>query len=47
MFRAIKQRVTETYHAKQRHGMDLLIVYNKSTLLTMSQKGTKDMMAPM
>ena len=47
MFRAIKQHVTGTYHAKRRHGMNLLIAYNKSPLLTMSQKGTEDMMAPM
>ena len=30
MFRAIKQHVTETYHGKQRHGMNLLVAYNKS-----------------
>ena len=47
MFRAIKQRVAETYHAKQRHGMNLLIAYNKSTLLITSQKGKEDMMEPM
>ena len=47
MFRAIKQHVTGTYHGKQRHGMNLLIAYNKSPLLTMSQKGAEDMMAPM
>ena len=47
MFRAIKQHVTEPYHGKQRHGMNLLIAYNKSPLLTKSQKGTENMMAPM
>ena len=47
MFRAIKQHVTGTYHGKQRHGMNLLIAYNESPLLTMSQKGTENMMAPM
>ena len=47
MFRVIKQHVTGTYHGKQRHGMKLLISYNKSPLLNMSQKGTADMMAPM
>ena len=47
MFRAIKQHVTGTYHDKQRHGMNLLIAYNKCTLMNMSQKGTEDMMAPM
>ena len=46
MFRAIKQHVTRTYHGKQRHGMNLLIAYNKIPLLTMSQKGTENMMAP-
>ena len=40
MSRAIKQHVTETYHGKQRHGMNLLIADNKSPLMTMSQKGT-------
>ena len=47
MFRASKQHVTGTYHGKQRHGMNLLIEYNKRPLLTMSQKGSEDMMAPM
>ena len=37
----------ELIMAKKRHGMNLLIAYNKSLLLTMSQKGTEDMMAPM
>ena len=46
MFRAIKQHVTGTYHGKQMHGINLLIAYNKSPLLTMSQKGSEDMMAP-
>ena len=47
MFRAIKQHVTGTYQGKERHGMNLLITYNKSPLLTTSQKGSEDMMAPM
>ena len=47
MFRASKQHVTETHHGKQRHGMNLLIAYNKDPLLTMSQKGTENMMALM
>lgn len=47
MFRAIKKHITETYYGKQRHGMNLLIAYNKSPLLTMSQKGTENMMVPM
>ena len=47
MFRAIKQHVTGTKHGKQRHDMILLNAYNKSPLLTMSQKGSEDMMAPM
>ena len=47
MFRAIKQHATGTYHGKQRHGMNLLIAYNKSPLLTKSKKGSEDMIAPM
>ena len=47
MFRVIKQHVTETYHGKQRHGMNLIVAYNKNPLLTLSQKGTEDMVAPM
>ena len=47
MFRAIKQHVTGTYNGKQRHGMNLLNAYNKSPLLTMSQKGSEDLMATM
>ena len=47
MFRAIKQHVTGTYHGKQRHGMNVLNPKNKSPLLTISQKGSEDMMAPM
>ena len=47
MFRAIKQHVTGTYNGKQRNGMNLIIAYNKSPLLTMSQKGSEDRMAPM
>ena len=43
MFRAIKQHVTGTYHGKKRHVMNLLITYNKSPLMTMSEKGTEDM----
>ena len=36
-----------TYHGKAMHGMKLLKAYNKSPLLTISQKGSEDMMAPM
>ena len=43
MFRVIKQHVTGTYHGKQRHGMNILIAYNKSPLLIISQKGTENM----
>ena len=43
MFRAIKQHVTGTYYGKQRHGMKLLNAWNKSPLMTMSQKGIEDM----
>ena len=47
MFRATKQHVTGTYNGKQRHGMNLPIAYIKSPLLTISQKGSENMMAPM
>ena len=47
MFRAIKQDATGTEHSKQRHVMNLLKAYNKSPLVTISQKGTEDMMATM
>ena len=47
MFRAIKQHITGTYNDKQRHGMNLLNAKIKSPLLTISQKGSEDMMAPM
>ena len=47
MFRASKQYATGTEHSKQRHGMNLLKAYNKSPLLTIRQKGSEDMMAPM
>ena len=47
MFRAIKQHVTGTYHGKQMHGMNVLIAYNKSPLLTMSQKGSENTFASM
>ena len=46
MFRAIKQHVTGTYHGKQRHGMVLLKAQIKSPLVTISQKGSENMMAP-
>ena len=47
MFRARLQHATGTEHSKERHGMNLLKAYNKSPLLTISQKGSEDMMAPM
>ena len=47
MFRASKQQATGTYPSKQRHVMNILKAYNKNPLLTMSQKGPEDMMAPM
>ena len=46
MFRAIKQHVTGTYHGKQRRGMEVLKELNKSPLVTISQKGSENMMAP-
>ena len=45
-FGARLQHVTGTYHGKQRHGMNLLVAKIKSPLLTMSQKGSENMMAP-
>ena len=47
MFRARYQHATGTEHSNTRHGMNLLKAYNKSPLLTISQKGSEDMMAPM
>ena len=47
MFRAIKQHVTASYHGNIEHGMLTLNTKNKSPLMTMSQKGTEDTMAPM
>ena len=40
MFRARKLHATGTYNGKARHGMKLLKAYNKSPLVTMSQKGS-------
>ena len=34
-------------HGKTKHGMNLLKAYDKSPLLTISQKGSENMMAPM
>ena len=47
MFRAQNQHATGTDHSKKRHGMNLLKAYDKSPLLTISQKGPEDMMATM
>ena len=47
MFRARKKHGTGTEHSKQRHAMNLLKAYNNNPLLTISQKGSEDMMAPM
>ena len=47
MFRVQKQHATGTYHGKARHGMKLLKAYNKSPLLTISQKGPENTMATM
>ena len=47
MFRVRKQHATGTYHDKARHGMKVLKAYNKNPLLTISQKGSENMMAPM
>ena len=47
MFRALTQHATGTYHSKTRHGSVLLNTYDKSPLVTISQKGPEDMMATM
>ena len=47
MFRASYQHATGTYNSKTTHGMNLLKAYIKSPLLTISQKGSENMMAPM
>ena len=47
MFRARKHHATGTEHSNKRHGMNLSKAYNKSSLLTISQKGSEDMMVPM
>ena len=47
MFRARKLHATGTYHGKARHGMKLLKAYNKSPLVTMSQKGSENTIASM
>ena len=47
MFRAMKQHATGTYHGKARHGIKLLKAYNKSPLVTMSQKGSENTIASM
>ena len=47
MFRASKHHATGTYHGRAMHGMKLLKQNNKSPLLTISQKGSEDTMAPM
>ena len=47
MFRAIKQHVTGTYHGKQRHGMNLLIAKNKTSLLNIFQRSTEKMIGSM
>ena len=46
-FRACKLHATGTYHGKPRHGMKLLKAYNKSPLVTMSQKGSENTIASM
>ena len=47
MFRAMKQHATGTYNGKARHGMKILKAYNKSPLVTISQKGSYNRMEPM
>ena len=46
MFREGYQHATETYNRNLRHGINLLKAYIKSPLLTISQKGSENMMAP-
>ena len=47
MFRASYQQATGIYNSNTRHGINLIKAYNKSPLLTISQKGSEDRMAPM
>src|SRR3954462_8537242 len=47
MFRAMKQHATGTGHSKIRHGMNLLKALNKSPLVTISQKGSENIITPM
>ena len=47
MIRARKIHATGTYHDKARHGLKLLKTYNKSPLVTMSQKGSENTIASM
>src|SRR5215216_6492122 len=47
MFRASKQHATGTYHGKQRHGMLVIKVYNKTPLLRFSQICTENTVASM
>ena len=47
MFRERYQHATGIELSKARHGMNILKVYDKSPLLTISQKGPEDMMASM
>ena len=47
IFGATKQCATGTYHGKARHGMKLLKAYNKRALVTMSKKGSEDIIASM
>ena len=47
IFRAWKLHATGTYHGKERNGMELLKAYNKSPLVTLSQKGSENTIASM
>src|SRR3954470_3381924 len=47
MFRAMKQHATGSGNSKVRHGMNLNVALDKSLLLTISQKGSENMITPM
>src|SRR3954462_8364756 len=47
MFSASKQHATGSEHSKIWHGMNLLEARNKSPLLSISQKGSENILTPM
>ena len=47
LFRATKLHATGPEHGKVKHGMELLKDHNKSPLVTLSQKGSENIIASM